>query len=222
MRHCWRRAELRHTTEPVPDRAGVGHDSGIGTDLWNVGPKEDMMVDAGDVGSVGGKAGPDPDREAGASEVEDIGNDVIVVYRETQREGPGRGDWRWKRMAGNGRALANGGEGYHNKADCITALDRVNNRPYSIVVSGGPPVAVMGGAGGVIDLMKADAGERHEVNVAGMAVEDTITANNRLSDESDARADRKALVEEGRSDGAQRSESSAGPAGAGDKIEGPQ
>lgn len=32
------------------------------------------------------------------------------------------GDWRWRIVAGNGRILADSGEGYKNEADCDHAL----------------------------------------------------------------------------------------------------
>jgi uncharacterized protein len=33
--------------------------------------------------------------------------------------------WRWTLYAANGRKIANSGEGYHNKADCLDAIDLV-------------------------------------------------------------------------------------------------
>ncbi len=35
------------------------------------------------------------------------------------------GEWRWFLTTSNGRKIANGGEGYKNKADCIHAIDLV-------------------------------------------------------------------------------------------------
>lgn len=43
------------------------------------------------------------------------------------------GFWRWYLSANNGRKLANSGEGYHNKTDCLTAIHLVRG-------SGGSPI----------------------------------------------------------------------------------
>jgi uncharacterized protein YegP (UPF0339 family) len=40
----------------------------------------------------------------------------IEVYRDTG------GHWRWRAKAPNGRVVADGGEGYHNKADLLATL----------------------------------------------------------------------------------------------------
>lgn len=37
------------------------------------------------------------------------------------------GQWRWFLMAGNNRKIANSGEGYHNKQDCLAAIGLVQN-----------------------------------------------------------------------------------------------
>lgn len=41
------------------------------------------------------------------------------VYLDAQRQ------WRWTLIAANGKKLANCGEGYHNKADCIHDINLV-------------------------------------------------------------------------------------------------
>lgn len=41
------------------------------------------------------------------------------VYRDAKSE------WRWTLYASNGRKLADSGEGYHNKADCLHGLSLV-------------------------------------------------------------------------------------------------
>jgi uncharacterized protein len=41
------------------------------------------------------------------------------VYQDVQRQ------WRWTLYAANGKKLANSGEGYNNKADCVHALNLV-------------------------------------------------------------------------------------------------
>lgn len=35
------------------------------------------------------------------------------------------GQYRWRLLAGNNRNIANGGESYHNKADCLAAINLV-------------------------------------------------------------------------------------------------
>lgn len=41
------------------------------------------------------------------------------IYRDSQNQ------WRWYLLAGNNRKIANGGEGYYNKADCLSAINLV-------------------------------------------------------------------------------------------------
>ena len=41
---------------------------------------------------------------------------AYVMYRDTANQ------WRWYLSASNGRKLANSGEGYHNKSDCLAAI----------------------------------------------------------------------------------------------------
>jgi uncharacterized protein YegP (UPF0339 family) len=41
------------------------------------------------------------------------------VYIDVSRQ------WRWQLKAANGRIIANSGEGYHNKADCIHGINLV-------------------------------------------------------------------------------------------------
>lgn len=45
------------------------------------------------------------------------------MYYEKYRE-PNT-QWRWRLIAGNGRTIANSGEGYHNEADCDHAISLV-------------------------------------------------------------------------------------------------
>ncbi|HEU4880919.1 MAG TPA: DUF1508 domain-containing protein [Longimicrobium sp.] len=35
------------------------------------------------------------------------------------------GEWRWYLQAANGKRLADSGEGYKNKQDCLDAIDKV-------------------------------------------------------------------------------------------------
>lgn len=41
------------------------------------------------------------------------------IYRDSLSQ------WRWYLLAGNNRKIANSGEGYFNKADCISAVNLV-------------------------------------------------------------------------------------------------
>lgn len=38
-----------------------------------------------------------------------------------------RGEWRWRLRAANYRIIADSGEGYHNKADCLAAIQLVKS-----------------------------------------------------------------------------------------------
>ncbi len=49
-----------------------------------------------------------------AAKVEE--NMAYYVYRDVV------GQWRWYLQAGNGRKIANSGEGYFNKSDCLSAI----------------------------------------------------------------------------------------------------
>jgi len=44
---------------------------------------------------------------------------VFVVFKDLV------GQWRWHLVAGNGRIIANSGEGYQNKQDCLHAISLV-------------------------------------------------------------------------------------------------
>lgn len=41
---------------------------------------------------------------------------TFYIYKDTT------GQWRWYITAANNRKIANGGESYHNKQDCIDAI----------------------------------------------------------------------------------------------------
>lgn len=41
---------------------------------------------------------------------------TYYIYQDTQRQ------WRWTLEAANNRKIANSGEGYHNKDDCLRAI----------------------------------------------------------------------------------------------------
>ena len=37
------------------------------------------------------------------------------------------GEWRWRLLAANNRNIANSGQGYANKQDCLDAIELVKN-----------------------------------------------------------------------------------------------
>lgn len=39
------------------------------------------------------------------------------IFRSAQN-----GQWFWRMVAGNGKSIAIGGEGYHNRNDCVASL----------------------------------------------------------------------------------------------------
>lgn len=46
-------------------------------------------------------------------------------------------EWRWRAVHRNGNIMAVGGEGYHNLADCRSAIDRVKRElPQSPLIVG--------------------------------------------------------------------------------------
>lgn len=62
--------------------------------------------------------------------------DRVVVFRD------GMNQWRWHRVAPNGRIVSNSGEGYHNKTDCLSQAGQVNKMPYILEVEGTEPTQV--------------------------------------------------------------------------------
>ena len=56
--------------------------------------------------------------------------DRLVIFRD------GMDEWRWHRVAPNGRIVADGAEGYQNKADCMDQAQQVNKLPYILEVDG--------------------------------------------------------------------------------------
>lgn len=44
---------------------------------------------------------------------------VYWLYVDTNRQ------WRWQLLAANNRIIANSGEGYYNKADCLAGINLV-------------------------------------------------------------------------------------------------
>jgi uncharacterized protein YegP (UPF0339 family) len=43
----------------------------------------------------------------------------FYIYVDVNRQ------WRWRLVAANNRIIANSGEGYYNKADCLAAINLV-------------------------------------------------------------------------------------------------
>lgn len=46
---------------------------------------------------------------------------AYYVYTDTA------GQWRWRLVANNNKIIANSGEGYWNKSDCLGAIELVKN-----------------------------------------------------------------------------------------------
>ena len=44
---------------------------------------------------------------------------------EIYQDASGLGFWRWRLLAGNGKIIADSGEGYSSKTNCKRAVDRV-------------------------------------------------------------------------------------------------
>lgn len=44
---------------------------------------------------------------------------VYIVYKDKSLQ------WRWRLRAANNKCIADSGEGYHNKKDCLDAIDLV-------------------------------------------------------------------------------------------------
>jgi uncharacterized protein YegP (UPF0339 family) len=50
---------------------------------------------------------------------------VYYIYVDTNRH------WRWRLVAANNRIIANSGEGYYNKVDCLSAINLVKGTASS-------------------------------------------------------------------------------------------
>lgn len=54
--------------------------------------------------------------------------DTVTIY-----PAKAKGQWRWRRTAhGNHKKIANSGEAYTSKTECLEALTRVNRAPYRL------------------------------------------------------------------------------------------
>lgn len=47
------------------------------------------------------------------------------MYYEVYKDA--NGEWRWRLRAANNQVIATSGEGYANRADCLTAIDLVKS-----------------------------------------------------------------------------------------------
>ncbi len=56
-----------------------------------------------------------------------------MYYQVFQGTGTQAGQWRWRLVAGNNRIIANSGESYWNKADCLHAIDLVKGSTNTAV-----------------------------------------------------------------------------------------
>lgn len=54
--------------------------------------------------------------------------DRVNVYRDASKE------WRWQRISENGNIVADSGEGYKNKEDCVIIATEVNASPFNLEV----------------------------------------------------------------------------------------
>lgn len=44
-----------------------------------------------------------------------------------------KGEWRWRLVAANNRIIADSGEGYHNRQDCLAAIELIKNSKAATV-----------------------------------------------------------------------------------------
>lgn len=56
-----------------------------------------------------------------ATIAEQAGRGAFQVYEDSA------GEWRWRLLAGNRRVIANSGEGYHKRQDCLHAIELVKD-----------------------------------------------------------------------------------------------
>lgn len=50
-----------------------------------------------------------------------------MVFREKDKKTGEKKDWRWKYVVQNGKTIADSGEGYVNKADCLRGIEIMKN-----------------------------------------------------------------------------------------------
>lgn len=52
---------------------------------------------------------------------------AYYLYKDAANE------WRWRLLAANNRIIANSGEGYYNKSDCLHAIELVKGSSTATV-----------------------------------------------------------------------------------------
>jgi uncharacterized protein YegP (UPF0339 family) len=60
----------------------------------------------------------------------EVRNLAYYIYKDTA------GQWRWRLVAGNNRIIANSGESYWNKSDCLHAITLVKGSGSAPVYEG--------------------------------------------------------------------------------------
>lgn len=58
-------------------------------------------------------------------------SDVVKFYRDT------KGEWRWHRQSENGRIVADSGEGYTDRVECVAMAMEVNGEQVRYLNGGG-------------------------------------------------------------------------------------
>ena len=58
------------------------------------------------------------------------------MYFKLYKDGSVKKEWRWTLHAGNHEPIANSGEGYVNKSDCLHAIDLVKGSQDALVEEG--------------------------------------------------------------------------------------
>lgn len=51
----------------------------------------------------------------------------LIIYKDRKKQ------FRWKLIAINGKKIANGGEGYINKQDCLMIVQTIVLGPYELI-----------------------------------------------------------------------------------------
>lgn len=59
-----------------------------------------------------------------------MGEHTVRVFQDKQ------GKWRWSRVAGNGEIIADSGEGYEHRVDCMDSMVAVNRQPFMLEIVG--------------------------------------------------------------------------------------
>lgn len=60
----------------------------------------------------------------------EAGRAIFRVYKDAT------GEWRWRLLAGNGRVIADSGEGYRHRQDCLHAIELVKGSKGAQVEGG--------------------------------------------------------------------------------------